>query len=136
MKFKKATFEKNYHVSFEDKYLMEKLSFEIEIEEGENEDDAADIARAAVHKNHIKNNPQLYEEREVNFKKPFIDPFVTAITPKDMVSIKPKFTNTTDSIIYDIEHCADEKELKTYQTLAKSNEKINEAYHNKLKSLQ
>ena len=76
MKFKKATFEKNYHVSLEDKYLMEKLSFEIEIEEGEDEDVAADKAREAVHKNHVKNNPQLYEKTTTSIDKEIILPCI------------------------------------------------------------
>ena len=129
MKILTVNYQKTFNLQ---NYSSERIGMEASVDEYE---DAATVMRTLkdnVEEIHVKNNPQLYEFTGRD------EVFMNQIIPKTPTELKskPKFTNTTDSIIYDIEHCPDEKELKTYQTLASTNEKIKEAYYNRLKSLQ
>lgn len=124
-----VTFQKNYHTSFEDRFLMETIIILKSVDIGEDTQQVIDKAREEIELNHRRNNPHLF-------------PPDIPIIPKKEDGITFKEHQETISIADQISSCTDRKTLLTYDFVLKNhseyklNTSLRELYNQKLKELQ
>ena len=101
MKTTKITFERNYHISPVDQYAKERLSIDVELEDGDNVDSAYDYARKKVEENHRKNNPQMFADHSpdyINTDAPIPD-FIKNFTKQPTIPVISKDKEKTEIAI-------------------------------------
>lgn len=112
-------------------YQSEKIGVEISINEGENAMEALDTAKKLCQEFHDKNNPEPFVSGET-----IIQPASTEPIPEIKVDKKTAKEQQEQNLIDAINSCTELKVLESYRLIAKSNEKLQTAYDNKLKQLQ
>lgn len=122
------TFQKNYHTSLEDRFLMETLIIKVQADTaGEDAQILWDKARQESELNHRRNNPNLFPpDIPIIPKKEWVQPI-------NMYSNKPI---SDETLIFEIGTCNSVKTLESYKFIVKGKPDLETIYQNKLKELQ
>ena len=128
MNITSVNYTKTYNLG---SYQSEKIGVEISINEGENAMEALDTAKKLCQEFHEKNNPEPFVSGET-----IIQPALTEPIPEIKIDKKTAKEQQEQKLIDDINSCTELKVLESYRLIAKSNEKLQTAYDNKLKQLQ
>ena len=134
MKIEKIAYEQLYPTGT---FANQRYRVEILIEEddcklvgqGEAIKNAFVLAKEQVEKTFIALNPQINWSEKDTWLAPRQEAHIITSQPTD----KPR--DTVDNIIEDINSCKDLKTVDSYRLIAKTNERILEAYENKLGKL-
>lgn len=126
-----VTFQKNFHTSNEDRFLMETLIIKVSGEApGETEQVLWDMARKEVEINHRRNNPHLFPpdipDKEPEYK-------LAMYQPHEIKRDEKYIYGTT--LEEQINSCKDLKNLESYKFIVKGKKDLEEIYNQKLKQL-
>lgn len=122
------TFEKNYHTSLEDRFLMEKIIIHKSVDIGEDAQQVLDKARQEAELNHRRNNPKLYPDAEVS-----IAPVIEA---SKYHMYKEAGLSQDEIIAREMATCKELKVLESYKFIVKGKPDLETIYQSKLKELQ
>lgn len=115
------TFEKNYHTSLEDRFLMEKIIIHKSVDIGEDAQQVLDKARQEAELNHRRNNPHLYQD-------------IKSITPSEVRDTYTKLY-TEKTLEEQVASCLSIKTLESYKFIVKGKPDLETIYQSKLKEL-
>ena len=123
MKFVKATYQKALVIG---PYLQEKVGFEIEFDGSvESEQDALDLAKKAAEEWHIKNNPQVHSNSQLNIGNINTDPGWLPSVNQPI----PVIDKSEERLEILIDNAATIDELRTYQSEAfKTSTRLTDQY--------
>lgn len=127
-----VTFQKNFHTSNEDRFLMETLIIKVSADTvGEDAQYLWDKAREEAELNHKRNNPHLFPpdipDKEPEYK-------LAMYQPHEIKRDEKYIYGTT--LEEQINSCKDLKNLESYKFIVKGKPDLQTIYDNKLKSLQ
>jgi len=113
-------------------YLNHKIGVEIQVEEKDDWEECFQLAKRMVEKWNLESNPSYAAAME--YTKPTeITSGLNGSQPT-ITQVEKPIRDTVDNIIDDINSCKELKVLESYKLIAKTNERIQEAYTNKLNS--
>lgn len=145
MNFKQLTYQKNFHSSLKDRYLMETISVVVDIEPHDlSLLDVSQKAYATLEQIHKENNPHLYHELHSGQRKPAgVSSPSEPIYKSAIELLKEKQDKEIDGYIAAINLAENEKTLKLYfkrvqENNDPSNQKhteLNNAYQKKSEEL-
>lgn len=142
MKFKEITIERNFHILNDDRFIMEKVSATIQLDDYDDEQLAMNTARAQIIDNFKAAYPKVYTH--LNFDESIDKPHRTTQwlpLPTDYVNAATiKVEQSSEKInkgtIEDqIQACTTMDSLLEWKLLANANKSVKNAYDNKLKEL-
>ncbi len=118
-----VTFQKNYHTSLEDRFLMETLIIRVMGDiAGEDAQILWDKARTEAESNHRRHNPHLFP---VNIQE-----------ATNQLNEKRRMNEIAKQPLADqIKSCTDLKVLESYKFIVKGKPDLEEIYQSKLKEL-
>ena len=107
-------------------YINERIGIEMQLDDGDSPEVALAKAKEIVHKFHKDSNPELADSQP-SIPSPELP---IAQVQKDSKE------EATQRMINEINACANKKTLETYRLIAKSSLELQQAFDNKLKTLQ
>lgn len=148
MKTKEITVERNFHIMNDDRFIMEKISQTIELEENDWEDEAINIARKLIESNFKAAYPNVYvhlnfDEKEIpitkawQVDKPYIVGQINVHPDGSQTKIildEPTPIDQSFNLIDEINKCKSKSMLKVYAPMVKSPDET-EAYFSQLEKL-
>lgn len=136
-----VTFQKNYHISLEDRFLMETLIIKVMGDVAEEKDAQIlwDKARVEADLNHRLNNPHLFKDTT---------PDIPILSKKDIAVIeelkkggeqfqenKKNQLESTLTLEDQIKSCTESKVLESYKFIVKGKPELQEIYDSRLAEL-
>ena len=115
-------------------YLNHKIGVEIQVEEKDDWEECFQLAKRMVEKWNLESNPSYAAAME--YMKPSELSSGQNGSQPTITQVEKPIRDTVDNIIEDIGNCKELEVLKSYQIIAKTNSRIQEAYQSKLKSFE
>lgn len=126
-----VTFQKNFHTSNEDRFLMETLIIKVNADTvGEDAQYLWDKAREEAELNHKRNNPHLF---------PPDIPIIPKVEKSNQMITREELERQLmygKNIPEQIQSCTELKTLESYKFIVRGKPDLQTIYDNKLKSLQ
>ncbi len=155
MKTTSITVERNFHIMNDDRFIMEKISWTVELDETDDPHDAIDIARSHITDNFKHAYPKVYTHLNFHVVRDYSNDINSLpncqipTNPTIEVKVNGAYGKMLDTnrenqvekikqipLEEQIQSCKTVDELNSFTLIAGMNTKLQEQYHRKLKELE